>query len=263
MDDFLYLIAVFCSFSPLIIIFTLTPYISRRGTCFGVMLMEDAQKSYKIKKIKRGYSVLVSLSGAIFVWISVAFPSVSILGAALVCYCAACLSLYFVCNNILNNIIMGQNLENLQKEINIHYISIKTKTFSISSWWYLFYLLPLAFIWYISLGGLYGYGAVLPLLSTAVSLVMFFAHLITKNSKQYANKNTLEKSMEDNARFRKVWSVFIFFAGLVTQAMLIFMQLGFFGIIKSKALTVITPFALTLFITGASVYIAVRFNNKN
>lgn len=52
MDKILYLSTVFCSFLPLIAIFTLTPYISRKGTCFGVMLMEDAQKSLRIKKLK-------------------------------------------------------------------------------------------------------------------------------------------------------------------------------------------------------------------
>ncbi|MCK9479033.1 MAG: hypothetical protein M0R40_05980 [Firmicutes bacterium] len=262
MDKYSYLIIVFCSFLPLMIVFALTPYISRKGTCFGILLMEDMQRSSRIKKIKRGYSGAVSLIGIIFIFICVSFSSNNFLGIALVCYGAACLMLYFMCNNILNNIIMGQNLENLQKEINVHHIPIKAKKAGISSWWHLFNLPLLIFIWYISRNAISGYGIVLPILSIISGFVMLFIHLIIKTASHYANKKRFEKSMTHNIRFRRIWSVFVLFTGIIIQIMLIIMQFGFLGVITNRILTTAPPFVITLFVTVASVYIAIK-NNKD
>jgi uncharacterized membrane protein len=262
LDNILYSSTVFCSFLPLITIFALTPYISRRGSCFGVLLMEDAQKSFRIKRIKRGYSVAVSLTGIAFSGVCFAIETYSILGIALVSYCAACISLYLACNSIVNNLVMRQNWENLQKEITVHYAPISNKKAAISSWWYCFYLLPCAGIWYISINTSLRYVFVLPITSIAVGLVVFLLHLVIKNSSHYMNKKNFEKSIEENIKFRKAWSRFVFVAGFVSQIMLIILQLGFLGIIRNNLLVTATPFAVTVFITASSVVIAIKNNQK-
>lgn len=262
MDNTLYLSTVFCSFIPLITIFALTPYISRRGSCFGVLLMEDAQKSHRIRRIKRGYSVAASLIGMAFALVCFAIPMYLVLGIALICYCAAGISLYLVCNNLVNNLILSHNWENLQKEINVHYVPNSNKKAAISSWWYSFYLLPAGYIWYISIKASISYVLVLPVISVAVGAVMFGVHLGVKNSSHYTDKKNLEKSIEENIEFRKTWSLFVFVAGLCSQIMLIILQLGFLGVIANSLLVTSAPFAVTVFITAASVAIAIKNNNR-
>jgi hypothetical protein len=226
------------------------------------MLMEDAQKSLRIKKIKRDYSLAVSLAGAVFAWISFAVSAYNLLIIALICYCIACIAMYFVCNCMVRNIIMSKNWENLQKEINLHYIPVKSKKSSISSWWYALYLVPTAYLWYISIGASVNFTLILPVISVAVAAVMFLVHLAFKNSSQYADKKNIEKSIEDNIKFRKIWSVFILVTGIIIEAMLVILQLGLLGIVRNMFFVTAAPFALTVFATVAAVAIAI-LNNKN
>jgi drug/metabolite transporter (DMT)-like permease len=167
---------------------------------------------------------------------------------------------YLVCNSIVNNIVLTHNWENMQKEINVHHIPLPNKKGTVSTWWYLTYLFPLGFIWYISYNISTGYVFALPLTSTAVGVIIFLVHLFVKNSIHYANKKTLKKSIEENTKFRKIWSSFIFFVGLVMQALLIIMQMGFLGIIGNQLLITASPFVTTILITSVSVYIAIRSN---
>lgn len=261
MDNLLFLSTVFCAFLPLITIFALTPYISRKGTCFGVLLMEDVQKSSKIRKLKRDFSVAVSIIGVMFAGASTALLSFNILAVALISYCAGCLVLYLASNLAVRNMVMTENWENFQKEINVNYVPVYNKKGAISTWWYILYLPIIGFVWYASYGKEINYGYVLPVVQIVFGVIMIFVHFLVRNSSQYANKKNVEKSIEQNQIFRREWSLFVYFVGLVTQIMLVVLQLGVLEIITHIVFIYATPFIVTILITAAAISIAFK-NNK-
>ncbi len=262
MDIFLFLSSIFCAFLPLTTIFALTPYISRKGTCFGVMLMEDAQKSYKIKKIKRDYSVAVIVSGLFFTAVSIITLNYNAFVLSLVGYCIVGLALYITSNLAVRNIVMTEDWENLQKEIGTKYIPYANKKSVISMFWYAFYLPLVAYSWYISLKSGMEYSFVIPSVPSAIGVMMLIFHFTIKNSGQYVNKKNFERSASENMRLRRRWSVFVFFAGFITLVMLFILQLGFLGIIENKAFVTATPFVFTIGVTAATVAFAIA-NNKS
>lgn len=262
MGTILFLSTVFCSFLPLTTIFTLTPYISKKGTCFGVMLMEDAQQSSKIRKIKRDYSVAACISGIALAGVCAVLSSYSILAIALVGYCAACLALFLASATAVKNLVMTENWENFQKELNMHYIPVGNKKGAVSAWWYALYLPVIAPIWYITYGADIKYMFVLPAIQVIFGGVMLFVHFLIKNSSQYACKNRVKKSIEENIKFRRSWSLFAILAGFAMEIMLGILQLGLLEIIKNIYIVTAAPFIVTISVTAAAVMIAIRSNNR-
>lgn len=260
MDNILFLSTVFCAFLPLITIFALTPYIARKGTCFGVLLMEDVQKSLKIRKLKRDFSVGVSVLGVLFAGASATLESFNVLAVALISYCAGCLVLYLASNFTVRNLVMTENWEDFQKEINVNYVPIYNKKGAISAWWYVLYIPIIVFIWKVSYKNAINYGIVLPIVQISFGVIILLIHFVVKNSGQYANKKNIDKSIEKNQIFRRNWSMFVFFVGLVTQVMLAILQLGLLEIINNTMFITATPFVVTILITASAVYIA--FNNN-
>jgi uncharacterized membrane protein len=262
LEAILFLSTVFCTFLPLTTIFALTPYLARKGTCFGVLLPEDAQKSYKIKKIKRGYAVAACLTGAVFAAVCAVFRTHHLLGIALVCYCAACLALYLACNMLVKNLVMTENWENFQKEIAARHLPQTSAKGAVSAWWYFTYVPVIGVVFYLSAGAGVKYAFALPAAQTAFGAVMFAVHLFIGKSGQYAYKRNMEKSIADNQRFRRRWSLLSLLAGLATEFTLAALQLGFLNLIQNAVILTVAPFAVTLAVTAAAILIALEHNRR-
>ncbi len=260
MDNILFLSAVFCAFLPLTTIFALTPYIARKGTCFGVMLMEDAQRSQKIKKIKRDYTIAAVASGIFFAAVCVMEMNFYVLLLSIIGYCIVGLALYITFNAMLRNLVMTEDWENLQKEIGVRYIPNPRKIRTISALWYLLYIPVAAALWIISAGSAAPYALVIPVCTPAVGAMVLIVHFMVTNCGQYVNKMRLKDAIEENLRQRRRWSVFIFALGLLLQLLLAALQLGLLGVIPSTVVVTAAPFAFTLVVTAATVVFALRNN---
>lgn len=262
MDSIMFLWTVFCTFLPLISVFALTPFISRKGTCFGVLLFEDAQSSEKIKRIKRDYIISVIASGVIFISLPLFIQSFSILILTLVGYCISSLAFFYTANMAIRNIVMTENWENFQKELNVNFVFEENKKGAISLWCYLIYLPIIGITVYFTFKNQTEYCYVLPVVQVAVSIAIFLVHLAIRNSSQYANKKNYQKSMEQNRVFRRKWSIFIFFVGLLVLGIISILQFSFIGLIPEANVVWFIPFGFTILITIAAVLIAIQNNKK-
>ncbi|OQB14548.1 MAG: hypothetical protein BWY15_01059 [Firmicutes bacterium ADurb.Bin193] len=222
--------------------------------------MEDVSQSPRIKRFKAVYSFSVCCVGAVFVSFCIAFATYDVLRVALISYSIACLALYLAFNMLVQNIVMTEKQENFQKEINMTYLPVTSSKGVISAWWYALYAPTIAGAWYLSWNSEIGYVYVLPSVMIVFFAVMLFIHFFIKNSRQYACSKNMERSLEENRRVRRRWSVFVFFAGLVTLLMLGVLQLGLVEIIKNSLIVTSAPFVVTVGITAATVFVA--WNNK-
>ena len=260
MDSGLFLAAVFCAFLPLVVIFAFTPLLTRKGTCFGVLLLEDAQRSDKIKKIKHDYTACTVFSGVIFISFPLAKQGFDVLAISLVSYCISSIAFFYAANIVVKSIVMTENWENLQKDLNVTAATVEERKGAASPWLYTSYLPIIAATAYIAFACRAEYRFVLPCAQIAVLAIVFAVHTAIRNSAQYANKNSFEKSMEQNRKFRKTWSLFTFFAGLLILLATVPLQLSLVGLLHAGNIIRIIPFALTLIITAAAVIIAALSN---
>jgi uncharacterized membrane protein len=262
LDSIMFLWTIFCTFLPLISVFALTPFISRKGTCFGVSLLEDAQKSYKIKKIKRDYIISVIVAGVVFASLPLFTNAFNILVIALVGYCISSLAFFYTASMSIRNIIMTENWEKIHKELNVNLVFAENKKGAISPWFYLIYLPVIGATVYFTFKNRTDYCFVLPCVQVLVSVAIFFVHMAIRNSAQYANKKNFEKSMEQNRCFRRKWSIFTFSVGFVVIGIIGILQFSFVGVIPETNVLWFVPFALTILITAAAVVIAIQNNKK-
>ena len=155
---------------------------------------------------------------------------------------------------------MSHNWQVVQKKVNVYNTVKDYKRACMSNWWYILYALPTGFIWYASFPVISGFTAVLPVFSLLVLPVIFYIHLTVKNSSFREIKKAVNKDTKKTFNFKKAWSIFVFISGLITQIILVVLQLSLLGFIQNNLFVTALPFSLTIGITVIAVTIAVKSN---
>lgn len=255
MNKLLFFSTLLCTFAPLIAIFAFTPYISRSGTFFGVLLNSDAKKHPRIKKINRTYTYFAIIIGCVLSVSQIPVMSYLVLQISIFTYALLCLTLYFFNNRLVKNIISIEEWENMQKDIQLNYIPKNDVKNAISPLWYSLYVIIIGATVFISLNA---NAYVMPIIQAVILLIMLTIHSYITKSNYFADKTKIEASIEHNIYFRRKWSIFTFMSGLSINIILTMLQLNFLGIIKSTAVLIASPFIITIIITISAIVFAMR-----
>jgi len=258
LDKLLFFFTLFCTFAPLIAIFAFTPYITRKGTYFGVLLNEDAKNHPRIKKINLIYTYFAIIVGCVLSLTQIFYMSYLVLQISIFVYVMLCVTLYFLNNRLIKNLITVEKWDNMQKEIHLNYVPKSNLKNTLSPFWYLIYIVIIVATILITLKTPKPFGYVLPCIQAIILITMLAIHSFIAKSNYYADKTEIENSIEYNIYFRRKWSIFTFISGLSINIVLSLLQLNFLGIIKNTAVLTSSPFAVTIIITISAIIFAVR-----
>lgn len=252
------LASIFCTFLPLMIVFCLTPYITKKDALFGVLLPKDAKKTEEMKKISRNYTVFSIISAILLALTTYCLNSHTALGICLVTYIALCLLYYLMNNRLMQNIIELHDYENLQKDVYVKYVPEGHRHNSYSLWWALFLLVPVAATIALSYNADVPYAYIIPVIQIAASLLVFIILLLVRKSGHYVDKHDIQASIHKNVRFRKKWYLVALISGIAINTGLAAVQAGYLELVQATTLLNSIPFILAIAVTIFTIIMALQ-----
>ncbi len=211
---------------PLTIIFALTPYIGRKGSCFGALIY-DAVKQKEVQRFKSSYrnaAILLGAASGIGAW----FLPDDMLYFVLTLYVCMMVSLFFTANRLLLNLIKEKDWDIKQKNVYVPKLAAKKP---LSPFWFALFLPLWVAILFIADDW------TLPLIALGVIAVCVALYSYFRFVTQYADKSKLSEFLESNSRSRRGFEIFLLLTGVSIQLVLIVLALTGAGYIARSGYT--------------------------
>ena len=289
MDDVIMLFTILISYLAIAVAFALFPYVSRRTILFGVSVPEDTYHDPRVFAMRRAYRNGVLIAGALFV---AAQALLYYLGGLSEAAQAVWLTILIFINLFVNGGIYlrayrGMKSLKAQEGWNKDAPQIVTvdtgfrrKKSMVSPLWFLSYIVLIAATVVVSLlrydalpsmipttfdgaGNAVGFMEksyrvlmYMPGIELFITLIMFFVYYSISKSRQQIDPANRELSLAQNMIFRRRWSAFAVFGGLLMTAVFSLVQLSILGILD-PGMTVILSLALPVVIIAAVIVLAV------
>lgn len=272
---------------PTLVLLAINPYITRKAICFGVCIPEDAHSNPEIIGIKKSYRNKVLLFGGLLSIPSL-LPAIiiqnenaySFLPAGILLMVAIMYILYFKYHNQVKHMKSKMNWIDESPQIVIVDTSFRNKKFVASPLWFISYVLVII-ITIISTYVLYdtipnriptgwdfsgevkgwmqkSYKTLLwaPMVQAFIMIIMVFSYWMIGKAKQIIDPTDPGKSAHQNRRFRYLWSIYIIATGFVLTAMIGFIQISMFGVVKSKLIISGLPLVVVFGIVTGSIILS-------
>jgi uncharacterized membrane protein len=271
---------------PLIAIFSMLPYISRKNISFGISIPEDVWKLPELKSIRKNY-LIAGLVTSVFILIAAVLSSLLIdlpeylfsipeIILIMVGYGILYLSAY----KKMKKLKSESQWKNQSREVIVVDTSFRKGKHRVPAFWLLLY--PAVIILSIMLGMVFYEQApdkipmnfdfsghvheyanksvriifLAPVIQLFLSIIFIFSYWMIVRSKQQVDTANPEKSAEQNRRFRYRWSAFILFSGFGMLLLFMLMQLSNLGLIKNLKIVAIVPFVFSVLMVTAIIVIA-------
>ncbi|MDK2799390.1 MAG: hypothetical protein PWP27_1460 [Clostridiales bacterium] len=274
---------------PALLLFAVTPYITRKTESFGVSIPEEIYYIPEVKKIRSQYKNRVLLSGGIIAvislildFISSAKSTVLFLSIGLFVQLAVMFVFYIKGHRKMKVLKKSNNWTANKLQRVVVDTDFRKKRVLVSHWWFLLYVLIILAT--VGIGLLmydkmpdkipmnYNFnGEVIkwvnksykvlifaPAMQTFIMFLMMFIYWVIGKAKQQVDAAHPERSIEQNRIFRYRWSAFIVFMGLVLMGVFGFTQLTIIGVITNVWVITLVPFGFT----GAIIITAIILSFK-
>jgi len=272
---------------PTLILIAINPYITRKTVFFGVCIPEDAHSNAEIAAIKKSYRNKTLLFGGLISIVSF-LPSIFIQSEAAYSFLPASIFLlvammyifYFKCHNQVKILKSRMNWIDENSQVVIVDTTFRNKKFIASPLWFISYLflititIILTYLLYDTIpekiptgwnfnGEVKGwmqksYKTLLwaPIVQSFIMIIMVFSYWMIGKAKQIIDPADPGKSSDQNRSFRYIWSIYIITTGFVLIAMIGFIQLSIFGLIKNKLVIIALPQVVVLGIVIGSIILS-------
>jgi len=289
MDNAIMLFTILISYLAIAGTFALFPYVSRRTVIFGVSVPEDVYRDPRVKSLRGTYRNGVLIAGAVFV---AAQALLYYLGGLTEDAQAIWLSVLIAVNLCVNGAVYlrayngmkrlkeaeGWN-KNAPQLVTVD-TGFRRKKSMVSPLYFVSHLVLIAGTLIVSLtrydslpamipttydtaGNVVGwmeksYKAILimPGIELFMTLIMLFAYYMIAKSRQQIDPANREASLRRNMVFRRRWSAFTVYGGLLMAAVFALVQLTILGILD-QGVTLILSLALPVVIIAAVIALAV------
>ena len=272
---------------PLIVVFSIMPYISRKTLTFGVSIPSSVYDDGRLKKLRRQFSIRVIVSGVLAIALSIVpfffmkeSAAISVLTAFVFVYVLIILPFYLGGNKQVKQLKkeLGWDEGASQKVVADTKFSSSKRT--VSALWFLVYAVII--IGTLLLGILLydqipdkvtmqmdaagnptrivdkSFGLIMfaPAIQAAMALLMGFVYWMMGRTPPVIDPDQPEVSSAQNAKFRYRWSAFIVFMGLALMLVFAVTQMWFVGWIPQQ-LVLWLPIAITGAVVAAAIILSV------
>ncbi len=288
MNFFMTILMLSIVYIPMLVIFAMTPYITRKTESFGISIPQNIYDNVEVKKIRENYRNNVIMLGSIIFIISliIAFYVPHQLNA-MVLPAGVCAEIGFIFVLYLKN---HRKMKELKQKNNwldqksqkiIVDTSFRQKIKRVSPWWFLSYIViilatvSIGLIMYekipnqipmnYALNGeitrwvqkSYKVLFYIPFVQLFIMILMVFVYWIIGKAKQQIDAAHPVKSIKQNTAFRYRWSAFTVFMGLLLLIMFGFMQLTMIGMIQNLWFVSVFPMIMTCVIIFAAIFLSI------
>ncbi len=252
-------------FIPVIIIFTLMPYLTRKDNFFGISAPESFYGEKRAKKMRKAYSVVTLLLGAVFVLVLLlgirnfsaenqAYLSTALFFGMMLCWSI----LYIYMHNKAKNIKIELNWSEITKPSAVADTTFSTRKIAVSKMWFIAYAIIIILT---VVAGLYFYAdmpenvlirmnadgsqeyaqksfgilLIMPATQLLIALVFGFIYYSIKRARPELSADDAKASAQKNAKHRYAWSCFTVFGGMGMLLLFVLIQLEFLGILNNIA----------------------------
>lgn len=275
-------------YTPLLIIFALTPYITRKTESFGVSIPEEIYENAEVRNIRQKYrnnvlfwGIILTTGGFIIDLSSSYYPDFIFLPIGVFVQLAIVFAFYLKAHKKMKMLKQrNQWAVNKPQKVVID-TSFRSKKMMVSPWWFVSYLvvilatLGFGFLMYDKLPdripmnyNLSGevtrwaeksYRILLfaPLVQTFIMFLMMFVYWTIRKAKQQIDAAHPDKSIEQNRIFRYRWSLFTVAMGLVMLGLFGLMQLSIIGIIRNIWVIIVAPMVAVGIIIAAAIALSI------
>ena len=274
---------------PVLVIFAITPYVTRNTYSFGVSIPEEVYENKEVRKIRNEYRNRFLLWGSIFsivIFIITQFVNegIAVFLASTGIIVLMCLAFifYYVAHKKMKSLKEQEKWTMDRKQHIVVDTEFRKQKFTVSPWWFLLY--PIIIIITTLIGILmfekvpdripmqysmdgevtrwvdksFGVMMFAPLMQVSISVIMIFVYWIIKKAKQQIDVSNPQKSIQQNKIFRYKWSAFTIITGISTLLLFTFMQLTFVQIITGTTAIILAPIIFTAVIITMSVYLSIK-----
>lgn len=283
---FTYLIA----FIPIIIIYAMMPFLTRRDNLFGVSAPTAFYKDPIAKKMRAMYSLAVLFVGAIFMLVIVFTYDLPDAQSQPIVLTVELFAMLFIMGAIY--LAMRKKAKAIKQKLKwqetaepalVTDTTFYSKKLAVSRLWFLAYAIiiiatiALGFYFYASLPdqvpmNTAADGAVsymdksmkliffMPIIQLIVAGSFALGYYSIKKARPELSASAVKRSAQQNIKHRYAWSSFLVFNGLAMVLLFLFVQLEIFGVVKG--ITMIASFVLVGIMLVGAVALAVIFGQS-
>ncbi|MCG5104983.1 DUF1648 domain-containing protein [Oceanobacillus alkalisoli] len=286
MNEFLFPIIVLTIFIPVVLTITFIPYWTRRTESFGVTIPQKIYPSDELKKMRKqyaGYTSIFALLLLIVLFILSRDTSEQELGIQLtiitLLYLTASFLIYLKFHFQMKKLKEKRNWNEGKSERLFISTNFHQDKLRYSNLWFLisffitfivifftfknYHLLPERIPMQYDFSGevtswadkSYRSALLFPVLMLYMTLIFLFVNTIISRAKQQIDSEDPEKSLKQNAMFRRRWSLFTIIGGISLTSLFAFAQASLFFNFSPAVFMIITLGFTVLFI-GGSIYLS-------
>ncbi|WP_033827453.1 DUF1648 domain-containing protein [Bacillus andreraoultii] len=271
-------------FLPLILITSITPYITRKTESFGVSIPSDMFNHSSIKQYRKQYTTQSSLIGIILVIIIgllakavteetwVIFYTVGIFAYMIITF-----FVYYQFHKKMKELKEKENWKVVKKEVVAVDLSFYKQKLTYSNVWFIipFFITVISFIWTFlnydripekipmqySLDGTVtnwvdkSIGSVLtfPLIQLFMLGVFIYINIVIGRSKQQMDPANPKESIKQNMIFRRRWSLYMIISGTMMILLFVYPQISFVYPINPTLSFIITLVVVGIMVIWAAI----------
>jgi uncharacterized membrane protein len=282
------MIFIMC-YAPVLIIFSITPYITRKTESFGVSISEKIYFDPRVKMIRDSYRNNVLIAGGFIAVLALLLALFLPMPANIFALTAGVfveIGLAFVFYLGGHKKMKALKAENNWMGNNKHQVIVvdtefRQKRVRVSKGWFLLYIivilatLGIGFAMYdkmpdrvpihYNINGeadlwvdkSYKVLFAIPGVQSFIMFLMMFVYWTIGKAKQQVDASDPERSIEQNRLFRYRWSAFTVFAGLAMVAMFSLFQLSSIGLVNDTRLLTILPLLISSSIVAVSIVLSI------
>jgi uncharacterized membrane protein len=288
MDAGMIILTFAICYVPLIVIFSILPYISRKTLTFGVSIPSAVYDDERLKKLRKGFSIKVITAGLAIAALSVipfflmeAANAISVMTALVLVYVLLIFPVYLAGNKAVKKIKEEEGWDIDAGQRVVADTKFSSSKHAVSALWFLLYAviiigtLLLGILMYDQIPDKVvmqmdtagnptrladkSFGLILfaPATQAAIAILMGFVYWMMGRTPPVIDPDQPEVSSAQNAKFRYGWSAFTVFMGIALLLVFSVTQMWFVGWIP-ESLVLWIPMG----ITGAMIIAAIVLSIK-
>lgn len=289
MNSFVLLIVFLICYIPLVVVFAITPYVTRKTESFGVTIPEEEHTNPHVKAIRDNYRMSVLAFGIVFGLFVIVVTLLMPIKISQIFFTAGMflqiiiMFLFYLSGHKKMKVLKAENNWMVGKnQVVVVDTGFRNKRVMVSPLWFLLYVVLIAatvafgLIMYdkmpdripmhFDINGVANkwaaksYKVLLfaPVIQLLMTFLFVFVYWIIGKSKQQIDAANPEKSVEQGRRFRYSWSAFLMFTGLATVAIFGFMQIAMTGLVKNPVIITLIPIAISVGIVAAAIILSIK-----
>ncbi len=257
---------MFVIFIPIAVMMAMMPYVTRKTESFGVTIPEHIYNDQELQKMRKLYAVVTVVFSLIIMVVMWAMKEILlqtiIFTCCLIAYLIGHFLIYLVFHYRMKALKGKRNWEFTKKQVIAVDTEFRKQKLIYSNAWFIIHVLVtavttvLTYVFYDRIPNRYpthydlfgnvtnwtekSYSAVFELPAVQLFLTVLFVWMnnMIANSKQQLNVGNPEKSIQQNVRFRRRWSLFLMLSSLGIIVLFFFIQLSLVAAVSVKAVMI-------------------------